>query len=476
MADAPLLVAPVLREVRRAPLADAAAEVFQAPPWCKHRPDSTHVITRSSLSAVISSHEYDSSRRISSVCSPTSGCARHRPRRAVFVERDGTRHDLEGRVGADVDGGEEAVAAGLLVVQQVGRHLDRCPRTGEARDRVAPVLVGVRREELVEDGDALLAVLLPRGDGREPLVRREHRHAHRSAELVPIGLGIDHGERDEAMVLRAVRPGPRVASRSADRALGRVRPVDLRTQDVALHLPHPDVQQGDVDDRRFPLRGAAVERGGDATGEGHCRHHVAECGPLVQRSLRAARRQRGRDPSTRPVRGPVEGRGLGERSVLPEARPADVDDVVVHRADVVHVDAESRANARPEVGHEDVGPSHQFAQQLAAAWLREVEPERTLPAVRVLEAQIDAVDRRRHTRGHETPVRITRFRMLHLDDLGAPVGEHHAGERHEDERPDLDDLDLTENLEHVADRRSSGHPTARVLTRRSSERRPGSHP
>src|SRR5207244_146482 len=91
---------------------------------------------------------------------PDLGRRRHAARVAVLVERHRARHHLERLAVAGVDLGEETVEAGVLVGAQVVRPLDGRPRTGEAGERLAPVLVGPRAEELVEERDALLTVLL----------------------------------------------------------------------------------------------------------------------------------------------------------------------------------------------------------------------------------------------------------------------------------------------------------------------------
>jgi hypothetical protein len=85
-------------------------------------------------------------------------------------------------------------------------------------------------------------------------------------------------------------------------------------------------------------------------------------------------------------------------------------------------------------------------QDFEPARVAEVEHDAPLPAVRLLHHEVDAAGRREEPGGDEPALRVAGHRMLDLDDVRAPVGEHGTAGRHE---PPLGDLDHANAFEHA---------------------------
>ncbi|MBE1536870.1 hypothetical protein H4W34_006703 [Actinomadura algeriensis] len=118
--------------------------------------------------------------------------------------------------------------------------------------------------------------------------------------------------------------------------------------------------------------------------------------------------------------------------------------VGVHRADVLDVDAQPRAGAGKEVGEEHVAGADQLVEHRRRLRLLQSEPDAALAAVR-------AVHHRRERRAvpadvlaehlDDPALRVALLRVLHLDDVGAPVREDRTGGRDVRELGDLEDPD-----------------------------------
>ena len=105
------------------------------------------------------------------------------------------------------------------------------------------------------------------------------------------------------------------------------------------------------------------------------------------------------------------------------------------------------ARVGQEAGQEHVRRLGQLVQDLAAAFRREIDPEAALAPVRLLPHEVEA-DRRQQARGDEAALRIARHRVLDLDHVGAPVGEHAARRRHEPPLRDLENTHAFERFHH----------------------------
>ena len=108
-------------------------------------------------------------------------------------------------------------------------------------------------------------------------------------------------------------------------------------------------------------------------------------------------------------------RAVAVGSILPEPGDAGVDQSGVLLGQRLVVDAELVLHIRPIVLHQDVGILHQSFQHLDAARMLQIQGERALVAMQVLEVRAPA--------GPESVFGSVRCRHLNLDDVGAPVGE-----------------------------------------------------
>src|SRR5438477_509661 len=90
------------------------------------------------------------------------------------------------------------------------------------------------------------------------------------------------------------------------------------------------------------------------------------------------------------------------------------------------------------------------AAPIAPATLRllHVETDRSLAAVRRMEAGVYPSPGATDSGGDQTTVRIAGLRVLDLDDVGTPLVEDRAGHGNEDVRGDLHDADAGERSGH----------------------------
>ena len=268
------------------------------------------------------------------------------------------------------------------------------------------------------------------------------------AEIGPEAVGLQQHDRDEAAVLRRVGTDERVRDRVAVERRHVDALVELRRRHLGAEAPQPEAEQRDVDDRRDAGPLASRERGRDAARDREAAEHIAERGSLVDRPLGLRVLERHRQAGARPVRRTVEAAPTGLRSAGSLARAAHVDHVGVAGTDVVDVDAKARPHVGQVVGDEDVGALDQAVQQLTAAVGREVEGDRALPPVGDLEHEVHAAGAGHESRRHQTALRVAALRVLDLDDVGAPLGEHRARDRHERPRRHLDDANSGQDVLH----------------------------
>jgi hypothetical protein len=121
----------------------------------------------------------------------------------------------------------------------------------------------------------------------------------------------------------------------------------------------------------------------------------------------------------------VEPRPAGPGAALAEAGDAHVDDLRVDLADGLVVDLQPLHHAGAVVLDDHVGRAGQLVEEFAALVAFQVERERALVAVHVQEAH--AV-RALHLEPHGAACLVAGAGRLHLDDIGAQVGQQHAGE------------------------------------------------
>ena len=85
---------------------------------------------------------------------------------------------------------------------------------------------------------------------------------------------------------------------------------------------------------------------------------------------------------------------------------------------------------------------------LAALLGRQIDPDRLLPPVRILEVHVDAVVGRVQPEGDEPAVGVAGHGVFDLDDLGPPLGQDRACHGHEDVRRDLEHTDAGHRSSH----------------------------
>ena len=124
----------------------------------------------------------------------------------------------------------------------------------------------------------------------------------------------------------------------------------------------------------------------------------------------------------------VEARPVAIGTVLAEAGDAGIDDALVDLFQQLVIDAETFLHVGTEILHHHVGLLHQAIEHLARRLVFQIERDRALVAMQILE--IRAAPRAAHGLG------ALFFRCVDLDDIGAPVRQlphgggtgAHAGE------------------------------------------------
>src|SRR5262249_35065664 len=279
-------------------------------------------------------------------------------------------------------------------------------------------------------------------------VRDESVASEVAAESGPELVRLEHVQEQPASVLGLIAVPDRMRR---FRALedGHLLIGEPRHHDVGREDPHRRAEQRDVDHGRHAGALAAEERRRDATGHRHATRRVAEGGALHDRRGGARRREGMRDAAARPERRRVVATLLGIGAGRALAMPAHVDDPQVDGPDGLHVDAELAACLGQEVGEEDVGGLDEPDQHVAPLRVADVDADAALPAVRLLHHEVDAAGVGEEAGGHQAPLRVAGDGMLDFDDVGAPVGQHRPGRRHEPPLRDLDDAHPREDLLHV---------------------------
>ncbi len=169
--------------------------------------------------------------------------------------------------------------------------------------------------------------------------------------------------------------------------------------------------------------------------------------------------------TSRPERRRVVARLIGVGSPDAEAVAPCVHEPRVASPDGVCVEPEASEGGRTEVGQEDVGRRKELFQHGASLLALEVEGDGPLPAVGQRQRQVDpAAVGPDPLRGQST-VRVA-LGPFDADDVGTPVGEQCAGDRHEDPLRQLDDSHPVEcSLVHHLLTSTGGDSRAGVLPR-----------
>ncbi len=213
-----------------------------------------------------------------------------------------------------------------------------------------------------------------------------------------------------------------------------------------LGEPLPDPEHGGLEEAGGDLLAAPglralVERGQDRDDPVGGGAHVHDRGPRAQRL--AART--GHEGEPRRHLGQLVEEGPRLVRAGQEALEREVDDAGVGPGEHVVAQAEGLDRAVGEVVDDDVRPAHQAQEERAG--LRgplEVDRDRALVAVQEVEVG-------RGAGGHAARL-IALARTLHLDDVGAQVGEQEPRRRSRDDVAQLEDANALERQRagHVA--------------------------
>ena len=128
------------------------------------------------------------------------------------------------------------------------------------------------------------------------------------------------------------------------------------------------------------------------------------------------------------------------RPLASEPAPRDVDDRRIDPPYFVEIDPQFRTRLRQVIGEKHIATPNEFFEHWTRLIERQRQSDAALAAIGRLHHGREGDSRRRGgaTRhGDESPLRVPRHRVLDLDDVGAPVGQHRSRRRHERELRDL---------------------------------------
>ena len=367
---------------------------------------------------------------------------------AVLV-LDRAGDDASSLVGGMLD--QVAVRLGLAIVRRLQGRLDRGPDAFVAGEALRPLVFRVGAELIFDQLRQLRAVLGARVERGVLRVFDQLLALQRAAEAGPVGIGLEHGERNEALVARHVGADERVGRRRRPAAaVARVVLIQHEARnDIGRQVPHRRPEQRDIDEAAFARDAAPEERRRDAAGQAHAGHDVAEGGALHhQRAVLG--REHVRDAAARPVGNDIEAGGVGVRAALALAVPAGVDQTWVERLDVVVGDLEALAGRLQEARDEDVGLLDELEEDGERALMRQIEADAALAAVHLLHHVVVIARTGDQAAQHQATHGVGALGVLDLDHLSAPIGEHGGRRGHEAPLGQLDHLDVLQQWFHRA--------------------------
>ena len=179
------------------------------------------------------------------------------------------------------------------------------------------------------------------------------------------------------------------------------------------------------------------ERGEDADRAVEAGHEVAERATAAGR--RRIREARDGHEAARRLRDDVVRRPRRPRPGLPEAREARDDEPPVLATEALGPETPRRERPAREVLDQDVDVREQLAEEPSPFVLPDVERDAFLVAIEREERHRHAVRRR-----IAVPSLVAAARRLHLDHLGAEVGQDRGAERPGEEARQVEDADAGE--------------------------------
>ncbi|ABK73678.1 hypothetical protein MSMEG_0584 [Mycolicibacterium smegmatis MC2 155] len=358
-----------------------------------------------------------------------------------MVELHGSAHHAErfaavGRLDLD----DHVVGDGLLVGRQVDQALERRPLSLHGLEVPAPVLERPAADRLGDALGGLCGVLDERQHVAEPRIVGEFGQAEMLESVPDVAGGAHDAQVDGAAVGRLVVPQERV-DRGPDRVghLGTHGLAGLHAlRDARARGPPRGGQQGHVDLERLARAVAVEQRRGDPARDVHPADRVAERGdPLRQRAAEFLGCQGVPHTAAGPERGAVEPAGEPLGPLVAVRAAARVDDVRVHRPDVLDVELVLLPGLRHVVGEEDIRHLRQLVEHLLPLGLGHVDADAALAAVGMLDQRMPVGVELEPAHVDEAPLGVAPHRMLNLDHVGAPVGEDRSGRGNERELRDL---------------------------------------
>ena len=350
-------------------------------------------------------------------------------RRARLAQPPGQRMVVfdDRAVGGDLGVADHGVAGGDRRAGNAGRL-----QPGE------PVGTGGGAQHPLRHRQAKIDMAMASGGGAEALV------------VEPLRLPQGMGQRPPFLVLLH-RHGDMAVFRlvdEVDEALRRLLGDAAIRHGLALHVGRPQegdgaVQHGEADGLAFARPLAVIEGGadrlrGDDAGElvGQDGAHQARARPVGAGLHRGQSRKR----LHQRVVGRAPGIGAGEA----EARDGGIDDPRRAAPGRRLADPQPLRHAGAEILHQHVGALDQGEQRFEAGGVLEVDGDGTLVAVVVEEGGSEAPRPGRDAAGVVAAGRG----VLHLDDVGTLVGQHHGGRRPGDHAGKIDDANAVQRAGH----------------------------
>ena len=160
--------------------------------------------------------------------------------------------------------------------------------------------------------------------------------------------------------------------------------------------------------------------------------------------------QRMAHPAARPECGAVEASRIPFRPLVTVGAAARVDDVRIHRANVLDVELVLLPLRRHVVRQEDVGGLDDLVQDFLAARRRYVDADASFTSIGVLDQWVPIRVELEAAHVDEAALGVTAYWVLHLDDVCAPVGEDRPRRRHERELRDFENPNARHHLDQVS--------------------------
>ena len=241
--------------------------------------------------------------------------------------------------------------------------------------------------------------------------------------------------------------GP-VASGMAERI---VSPVSMPWVTLAPRRPPGRAQQGHVDLHRLAGALAMKQRRRDSARDVHPADRVAERrDALRQRATQLLGGQRMAHAAARPERSAVEAAGVPSGSLVAVGAAARVDDVRVHRANVLDVELVLLTLCGHVVRQEHVGGLGDLVQHFLSTGGGHVDADAAFTAIGMLDQRVPVRVELEPAHVDETALGVATHRVLHLDDVCAPIGEDRPRRRHERELRDFEDPNALHHLDQVS--------------------------